>query len=67
MMGYRTRSQGLPAFNPNVAACFRQVRITKELAFLHDLEAYHELESIQTSFAEALGYPKLFCYHRGAK
>ena len=41
---------------------------TKELGFfLRDLEAYHELKSIQISFAEAHSYPKLFYYYRGAQ
>ena len=41
--------------------------LRKNSAFLHDLEAYHELKSIQISFEEAHSYPKLFCYFRGAK
>ena len=45
---YITRSQGLAAFKSNMAARFWHVRIPrKNSAFLHDLEAYHELESIQ--------------------
>ena len=39
--------------------------------FLHlgraDLEAYHELESIQISFTETHSYPKLFYNYRGAQ
>ena len=44
--------------NQYMAAHFWHVRIPQnELAFLHDLEAYHALESIQISFAEVHSYP----------
>ena len=35
--------------------------------FLQDLKTYHELGSIQISFAEVHSYPKLFYNYRGAK
>ena len=53
-------AQCLPALKSNMAARFWHVRLPRnKSAFLHDLEAYHELESTPISFTEVHSYPKL--------
>ena len=52
-MGYSTRSQGQPVLKYNMAAHFWHFRIPlKNSTFLHNLETYYELKSIQILFAE---------------